>query len=82
MKAIIVLCCSLLHLLSYQPLIAVQYDSIKILVKDRAITNNEIEIRAFEMARARAGRQPSAETINDTQFDSRGMFVADANARL
>ncbi len=54
---------------------AVKYDSIKILVEDQAITNNEIEIRAYELSQVRTGQQPSADSINEFKKEAINQLI-------
>jgi parvulin-like peptidyl-prolyl isomerase len=54
------------------------YDSIKILVKDQVITSNEIEFRAYELAQARTGRQPSIDTINEYRKQAIELLIEEA----
>ena len=53
------------------------YDSIKIVVEGHAITENEIEMRAFELARAKTGRQPTADSIKEFKKEARELLIDD-----
>ncbi len=57
---------------------AIKYDSIKILIEDQAITKNEIEIRAVELARARTGKQPNAELIGEFRKEAINQLVEES----
>lgn len=57
---------------------AIKYDSIKILIEDQAITKNEIEIRAVELARVRTGKQPNAELIGEFRKEAINQLVEES----
>ncbi len=64
--------------ITFQAIGGIKYDSIKILVEDQAITKNEIEIRAFELAQARTGKQPTAELLSEFRKEAVNQLVEES----
>lgn len=57
---------------------AESFDAIKILVKDQAITINEIELRAYELAQVRSGKQPSMDVVNEFRKQAIEQLIEEA----